>query len=402
MGLTKKKYLETKKTNIHNTLKQNFYKLHKNNHKKDNSNKFSNKFSNNFSNIINKPKSKIKNKIKNRFKKQNQESEESHLQSHLQNKKTKKNKKYLSFNNAVGGVKNNNTKHTDEFGVEMKTVKTMSYLVKKIVPNMFTDLRTWYSGKTLKFFIKAHPEEWLAISTMNFLSKKRKYFLKNLESMGETIFLLNYVYYKQQKVRKIIFKLERYLTERTKIIFNSNVSEDELLEGKGYLSRTRRKVAQYFGKENTNQKGGNPSIPDHPALYNPSALIVGPSDDDFDKIKYEEKYTWLEALITKRPPNVISKLYQKFRSKLHTKGKFKRYELDRLYAKIIKYKKLLFKHILPLLEGQRKLYISYHKTRQLNDKDMFDSFKSSFLEGVDKKLRIKSLGIQLQKKTRIY
>ena len=369
MGLTKKKSLEHRKTNVHNTLKQNFYKLHKNNYK----------------NIV--AKSKIKNKIKNRFKKENN-------LNNLNNKKqTKKNKKLLSF---VGGGPND--KYTNESGDQMKTVKTMSFLEKKLLPDSFTDLRTWYSGKTLKFFIKSHPQEWAEIISMNFLSKKRKYFLKNLESMGETIFLINYVFYKQQKVRKIIFKLERYLTERTKIIFNSNVSEDELLEGKGYLAR--RKIPQYFGKENTNQKGGVfiNKIPDHPALYNPAALIVGPTDNDFDKIKYEEKYTWLEALITKKPMNLIAKLYKKFRSKLHTKGKFKRYELDRLYDKIVKYKKMLFKHILPLLKGQRKLYISYHKTRQINDEDIFDRFKSSFLEGAEKVKRIKSLGIQLQKK----
>ena len=337
MGFTKKKSLEHRKTNVHNTLKQNFYKLGKNNHK----------------NMV--PKSKIKNKIKNRFKKQNKLNESNNLVNFYNKKQTKKNKKSLSFTGSVGGAIDD--KHTNESGAKMKSIETMSYLEKKLIPDSFTDLRSWYSGKTLKFFIKSHPAEWLEISTMSYFSDKRKYFLKNLQAMGETIFLLNYVYYKQRKVRKIIFKLERYLTERIKIIFNSNVSEDELLKGKGYIAR-------FFGKKNENKKGGAvPSpklIPEHPSLYNPAALIVGPTDNDFDRIKYE--YTWLERFEQVKsglPFEGIKKglrtLYRKMRSKIHTKGKFKRYQLDDLFDKILHYKKLLFKHILPLLKGQRKL-----------------------------------------------
>ena len=267
----------------------------------------------------------------------------------------------------------------------MKTIKKISFLSDNSNSSLFK-IKSWFDTWTPDYFIKTNPTEWELIKNMSFFSKKYKYLLNNLKKIGKTIFLCNYVYRKQQIVRVILFKLEKYLTERTNLIFNSNISEDELINESIDLNNLYDNIYSGGSVGGSGSQSDFTTIED-PSLYAPSALITGPSNYDFDKIKYVN-IGFFKKLKTK----ITTKIKELFKRK-HSK----REELDILYNKILKYKKKLLGAILPLLKGQRNLYIYYHRTRILNNKDMVNKFKGSFYIGSDEK-RIKSLGMNKQKK----
>ncbi len=154
-------------------------------------------------------KSKIKNKSKNK-----------HIKSRVKRKTNLINTKKTVFDFQGGDGEKTYKSTTGE-------VMRLVYMEKPYF--MFRDLKNFFKTRSPNYFIKHYPNEWEIIQKLWFFNKNKSLIKDGLDSLEKGVYYLNYVYHYQQKVRGILYDIRNLIEKRIKIIFNTIVTEDELL-----------------------------------------------------------------------------------------------------------------------------------------------------------------------------
>lgn len=284
-------------------------------------------------------------------------------------KSNKKNKTHIKRKTNLINTKKNKLSFCGGDGE--KKYKSITGEVMRLVymekPNfIFRDLKNFFKTRSPNYFIKHYPDKWEMIQKLWFFNKNKSLIKDGLDSLEKGVYYLNYVYHYQAKVRGILYDLKNLIEKRIKLIFNTIVTEDELL----FEKANQKKSQTYENSVSSKLKGGNPvelnpyNIILH---YGTSQGISGPSNADLEDLKDEEDSLGLFEKLAETFKKFSKKLFYSFNPKNAFKGGILRYETDKLYFKIVhKYK--LLKHTLKhLASSQQKLYIYYLNSIYFND-----------------------------------
>jgi hypothetical protein len=300
---------------------------------------------------IHKTNSNIQHSVTNKQKRKNNKS---YIKKKI-NKKiaTKKHKYYYGGDKTIKKYKSSSNK-------EMQLIfMDKPFFIKR-------DLQLFFKTLSPNYFIKNYPTEWEQIENLGLFSKKKSLIKNGLNTLEKGVYYLNYVYHYQKRVRSILYKIEDLIKQRIKLIFNTIVTEEELLEqNKGIFDDSPIESKPI----SIPQKGGEPPMnPYHILTYGNSQGIVGPSNSDFEE--NDEKMN-LFSKIKSNLKSLFSKYKKRFFYKFDYKKAFKgvnlRYETDRLYFEIAGLYKKLKNSISHLASSQNKLYIYYLMSVYFND-----------------------------------
>lgn len=287
---------------------------------------------------------KNKSKIKSNKKYKQKNTHKTHIRRKTNLINTKKN-----IFNFQGGVGEKTYKSVDG------TIMQLVYMDKPIF--IFRDLKQFFKTRSPHYFIKHYPSEWEMVKKMWFFNSNKSLIKNGLESLEKGVYYLNYVYHYQAKVRSILYDLRNLIEKRVKLIFNTIVTEDELLSIKD-------------NQKKTSLKGGEP-IELNPyniiLQYGTSQGIAGPSNSDFERLKEHNDSYGLFDTLSDTFKKFSKKLFYSFNPKNTFKGVILRYETDKLYFEIADKYKSLKKSLTHLASSQQKLYIYYLNSIYFND-----------------------------------
>jgi hypothetical protein len=309
-------------------------------------------------------KNKIKSKIKNnkKYKKQNK----THIKRKSNLINTKKN--IFDFQGGDG-----ERKYKSITGEVMKLV----YIEKPAF--IFRDLKNFFKTQSPNYFIKHYPAEWEIVKKMWFFNKNKSLIKNGLDSLEKGVYYLNYVYHYQAKVRGILYDLKNLIEKRVRLIFDTIVTEDELLFEKSKKTKDEKykksvspsSLKSTFNSELNSELKGGSSFELNPynviLYYGTSQGISGPSNSDLEGLKDQTDSLGLFEKLVQKFKKFSKKLFYSFNPKNVFKGSILRYETDKLYYKISYKYKLLKQSLKHLASSQHKLYIYYLNSIYFND-----------------------------------
>ena len=310
-------------------------------------------------------KTKLDNKNKNKDKNKSYLKKNDKHNNKNNDKKTKK----INYIEQIAGAGNNEI-------YKSSRGTTMNYIFKE--PSSLNIIKSAiFSTDYIRTdFKEKHIREYETITNIGFFNSKikKKYrdIIKlSLKELDKCVYHINYVYFLQRKIRKIVYKLEVYIIKRIELIFNSTITQEDLLESnlKDSVKINPFVVNQLLKggekKSKITLKGGDPiSItPEHLFLYSRSEGLVGPSNNDFDESPDPFILPSMKELFSKIPGAVSTFFASKFKSNYNKKGSYFRRELDLLFYKIAKLYKMLKKNIKPLVSSQHNLFMAYNRIK---------------------------------------